>query len=198
MKLAQLQEARYAARQKLKLSDFTPGDHIIITSRDRRGTERRFGKVRSVDYNERASRGITFMPAHRDDMLSTGQGHLTPDEIGKGPYGIQHVEIIKHKHTRIQEASYAGDHPVVDWINNFIQRDRPQGAKATKRLDSEEQGYQAQTIITQNFGNPMFMTDHSIEWNVEYNGGLYHVELRFSTRDMSFSDESGIIITKAI
>ena len=197
MKLAQLQEARYATRQKLKLSDFTPGDHIIITSRDRRGTERRFGRVRAVDYN--SLHGITYEPAYRNDMVSTGQGHLKPSDIGKGPYGVQHVEIIKFRHrpNPVREASYAGDHPVVDWINNFIQRDRPQGAKATKGLDSEEQGYQAQTIITQNFGDPVSMSDNSIEWNVNYEGSLYHIDLQLSTRDMSLFDQSGIVIVKA-
>ena len=198
MKLAQLQEARYATRQKLKLSDFTPGDHIIITSRDRRGTERRFGRVRAVDYN--SLHGITYEPAYRNDMVSTGQGHLKPSDIGKGPYGVQHVEIIKFRHrpNPVREASYAGDHPVVDWINNFIHRSRHLGAMATKRLDTKEQGYQAQTIITQAFGDPIAMTDRSVEWSVDYDGGLYHIDLRFSTRDMSFSDQSGIAITKAL
>jgi len=197
MKLAQLQEARYATRQKLKLSDFTPGDHIIITSRSLRGTERRFGKVRIVNYNN--LHGITYAPAYRDDMLPTGQGHLKPSDIGKGPYGIQHVEIIKRERP-VFESSYAGDHPVVDWINNFMKRQRHVGATASRGLESNEQEHQANTILTQNYGNPVAMTSKSIEWNVRYEDGLYHIEL-LTSASKPFAPgevESGIVITKAI
>jgi len=79
--------------------------------------------------------------------------------------------------SQINEVQYAGIHPLVDWINNFI--DKPTlGTMATRELDSKEQGYQAQIIITQNFGNPLAMTDKSIEWNINRNDELYHLEVR--------------------
>jgi len=107
--------------------------------------------------------------------------------------------------SQIKEARYAGVHPLVDWINKFINTTTTLGRMASHEFDSKEQGYHAQTIITQNFGNPIAMTDKSIEWNINRNDGLYHLELRFGDdpkRDdwppVPLPPAPAVIITKAI
>jgi len=109
------------------------------------------------------------------------------------------------KLSQINEVRYAGVHPLVDWINNFIDnRSLSLGTMATHELNSKEQGHQAQIIITQNFGNPLAMTDKSIEWNINRNDELYHLEVRFGD-DPEFEDwppvhlppAPSVIITKS-
>jgi len=112
------------------------------------------------------------------------------------------------KLSQINEARYAGIHPLVNWINHFI--DNPSlGRMATHELNSKEQGHQAQTIITQNFGNPVAMTDNSIEWNINHNDELYHLEVRFVNNPEISADDwprnvplsppaPSVIITKSL
>jgi len=201
MKLHELQEARYAGRQQLDLADVERGDKIIITSRSRRGTERRSGIVRNVDLGDSIHSGILYAPHHREGMLTTGQGHLKPSDIGKGPYGIQHVEIIKRKRPRpIREAGYAGDHPIVAWINNFMHRARHLGAAASKKLGMAKEGQAAIIAITKAFGEPQPNIggpeeEKMTSWQVEYDDGLYLVEVHMFVPN---SDITGAYITKVI
>lgn len=76
------------------LSDFQPGDLLIITSRSKAGEERRAAIVTIVNYNNGL---VTFAGRSAPGLLPTGEGAFDPAKVGTTPYGLTvAVEKVGH------------------------------------------------------------------------------------------------------
>lgn len=78
------------------LSDFQPGDLLIITSRSKAGEERRAAIVTIVNYNNNGL--VAFAGRSAPGLLPTGQGAFDPAKVGTTPYGLTvAVEKVGHQ-----------------------------------------------------------------------------------------------------
>lgn len=77
--------------QRRELSGFAIGDHLVLTYRMRRGTERRNAQVSSINYN---GNGLVTFSGRSDGQgsLESGQGAFDPKTVGDKPYGLVKVE----------------------------------------------------------------------------------------------------------
>lgn len=79
------------------LSDFQPGDLLIITSRSKAGEERRAAIVTIVNYNNNNGL-VAFAGRSAPGLLPTGQGAFDPAKVGTTPYGLTvAVEKVGHQ-----------------------------------------------------------------------------------------------------
>lgn len=83
----------------LELSDFRPGDLLIITERSLRGEERRAAVVTFVNY--RGCGLVTYAGRSHQGLLPTGQGAFDPAKVGTTPYGFHcAIEKVGHESPR--------------------------------------------------------------------------------------------------
>mgnify|MGYP006373836905 CR=1 FL=1 len=88
------------------LSDFKPGDLVVLTTLMRAGEEKRAARITSVDYLDRGY--VLYEGWSRiEGVQPTGQGSFYPDLIGGSIYGLQKVEVVGH----YVEAPYRGPTP---------------------------------------------------------------------------------------
>lgn len=69
--------------------DFKPGQHILIHSRTKLGTDIRAAQINSIN-----SGMVTYGPHYGTEHLPSGQGSFDPKAIGTKPYGKFKIEII--------------------------------------------------------------------------------------------------------
>lgn len=79
-----------------KLSDFQPGDLLVITSRSKAGEERRAAIVTTVNHNNNGQ--VAFAGWSTNGILPAGQGAFDPAKVGTTPYGLTvAVEKVGHQ-----------------------------------------------------------------------------------------------------
>lgn len=91
-----------------KLSDFQPGDLLIITSRSKAGEERRAAIVTNVNYHNNGL--VAFAGRSAPGLLPTGHGAFDPAKVGTTPYGFHcAVEKVGHESPREPWSPKPGD-----------------------------------------------------------------------------------------
>lgn len=78
------------------------------------------------------------------------------------------------KLSQLQEAKYAGEHPVVQWINEFMES-AERNSFLTKMVQSEKILNTAETHITQEYGLPTAFSHVGVEWNIHRGSRWFHV-----------------------
>lgn len=76
------------------LSDFQPGDLLILTSRSKAGEERRAAIVTIVNHNNNGL--VAFVGRSAPGLLPAIQGAFDPANVGTTPYGLA-VEKVGHQ-----------------------------------------------------------------------------------------------------
>lgn len=90
------------------------------------------------------------------------------------------------KLSQLHEAKYAGKHPVILWINEFMDSAK-RNSVSTKMVQSEKILNTAETHITQEYGLPIAFSHDGVEWNIQHNSRWYHVFVDQSDKSVRIS-----------